>query len=251
MKKKYNGFYLMCSYPDRETFIKAAVKGLEHFDFLEIGVPFSDPIADGPVIAEASHHVLSNGFTFNDLISCLKEIRDLAGNNKDIYLMTYSNIIFNRGAEELNSLSRDYGISGLIIPDIPFCERNFFRELDPPVKIPLVNFITPESSDEAIKGISGNNSPFIYFISKRGITGGGFTLDEETRGKIKLAGELSSSPVVLGFGIRDSSSAVEALKNSDGFIMGTVLAELLKKKDIESYGEFVDKLFSDVGLFRA
>jgi len=251
MKKKYNGFYLMCSFPERETFIKAAVKGLEHFDFLEIGVPFSDPIADGPVIAEASHHVLSNGFTFNDLISCLKEIRNLAGNDKDIYLMTYSNIIFNRGADELNSLSRDYGIRGLIIPDIPFCEKDFFRKIDPPVKIPLVNFITPESSEESIKGISGNNSPFIYFISKRGITGGEFTLDEETRGKIKLAAELSSSPVVLGFGISDSSSAIEALKNSDGFIMGTVLAEILKNKGLDEYSKFIDQLFTDIDHFMA
>lgn len=249
--KKYNGFYLMCSYPDRETFIKAAVKGLEHFDFLEIGVPFSDPIADGPVIAEASHHVLSAGFTFNDLISSLKEIRLQAGMEKDIYLMTYSNIIYNRGADELNSLCRDYRIKGLIIPDIPFCERDFFRDLNPPVEIPLVNFITPESSEEAIKGISGNDSPFIYFISKRGITGGGFSLDEETTGKIKLAGEKSSSPVVLGFGISDSSSAIEAMKNADGFIMGTALAKILKNKDIKAYGEFVDNLFSDVGLFMA
>ena len=244
--KKYNGFYLMCSYPDRETFIKAAVKGLEYFDFLEIGVPFSDPIADGPVIAEASHQVLSAGFTFNDLTSCLKEIRELAGSDKDIYLMTYSNIIFNRKSHELNSLSRDYGIRGLIIPDIPFCEKDFFRNLNPPVEIPLVNFITPESSEEAIKGVSEINSPFIYFISKRGITGGEFNIDEETRGKIKLAGKLSSSPVVLGFGISDSASAVEALKNADGFIMGTALAKMLKNKNPEAYGEFVDKLFSDI-----
>jgi tryptophan synthase alpha chain len=109
-----------------------------------------------------------------------------------------------------------------------------------------VNFITPESSEEAIKGVSEINSPFIYFISKRGITGGEFNIDEETRVKIKLAGKLSSSPVVLGFGISDSSSAVEALKNADGFIMGTALARILKNKNLEAYVEFVDKLFTDI-----
>jgi tryptophan synthase alpha chain len=244
--RKYNGFYLMCSYPDRDTFINAAVKGLEHFDFLEIGVPFSDPIADGPVIAEAAHSVLSAGFTFDHLAGCLREIRSRAGSDKDIYLMTYSNIIFNRKGEELNSLIQEYGIRGFIIPDIPFSEKDFFEKLNPPVNASPVSFITPESSSESIRSIAAEKSPFIYFISKRGITGGEFSIDPETATKLKQARELSSSPVVLGFGIRDSASALEALKHADGFIMGTALVNILKTGSLDEYSIFIDKLFEGI-----
>jgi len=249
--KKYNGFYLMCSYPDRDTFINAAVKGLEYFDFLEIGVPFSDPIADGPVIAEAAHSVLSAGFTFNHLAENLKEIRSRVRGDKEIYLMTYSNIIFNRKGEELNSIIQEYGIKGFIIPDIPFSEKDFFAKLNPPVNASPVSFITPESSVESIKSIVSGDSPFIYFISKRGITGGEFRIDPETKDKLKQARELSSAPVVLGFGIKDSTSASEALKYADGFIIGTTLVNILKEKNFNEYSLFIDNLFDGINNLKS
>jgi tryptophan synthase alpha chain len=160
--------------------------------------------------------------------------------------MTYSNIIFNRKGEELNSMIQEYGIRGFIIPDIPFSEKDFFAKLNPPVKASLVSFITPESSGKSIKSIAAEKSPFIYFISKRGITGGEFSIDPETKDKLKQARELSSAPVVLGFGIKDSASASEALKHADGFIMGTALVNILKTGSPDEYSIFIDNLFEGI-----
>ena len=240
---KYNGFYLMANYPDRDTFIQAAVKGLEHFDFLEIGIPFSDPIADGEVIANAAQVLLDRNCTFTEITESIRTIKKRIPGSKDLYFMTYSNIIYNMDMPYFNMFCIENGIRGLIIPDVPFCERNFFKPMGLDDRIKLVNFMTPESTPQSIEETAKVSENFIYFISMRGITGTDFNLDDDTKEKIHLAKRISKVPVVTGFGIKNREAARKAQEHSDGFIMGTALIEILNKGGIEGYGRFIDELF--------
>lgn len=241
--KKYNGFYLMGNYPDSDIFIKAAVKGFEKFDFLEVGIPFSDPTADGDVIADASQSLIDRNCTFKDIAESIIAIRERVPEHKDIYIMTYANLIYNMDMPLFNSFCKLYRIKGLILPDVPFCERNFFSSmgLDPEIK--LVNFMTPESTAESIEETAANSENFIYFVSMRGITGTDFNLDSETAEKIQFAKSKANVPVVTGFGIKNRASAAKAMEYSDGFIIGTALIEALNSGGYEGYARFVDGLF--------
>lgn len=241
--KKYNGFYLMGNYPDKDTFIKAAVKGLEHFDFLEVGIPFSDPTADGDVISDAAQTLLDKNCTFSDISESIKEIRKSIPAEKDLYIMTYANLIYNMDMPQFNSFCLDNGVKGLIIPDVPFCERNFFAPMGLDPRIKLVNFMTPESTLESIEETAKVSENFIYFVSMRGITGTDFNLDKETIEKIDFAKSKSKVPVVTGFGIKSKSSAAKAMEHSDGFIIGTALIEALNNGGYEKYSDLVDSLF--------
>ncbi len=241
--KKYNGFYLMGNYPDADTFIKAAVKGLEHFDFLEVGVPFSDPIADGEVIADAAQTLLERGCTFGDIAESIQKIRASVPKDKDIYIMTYANLIYNMDMPSFNSFCLENGIRGLILPDVPFCERDFFAPLGLDDRISLINFMTPESAESAIDEIARVSEHFIYFISMRGITGTDFKPDSDTAKKILHAKGVARVPVVTGFGIKNRDAAVSAMNQSDGFIIGTALIDALNRGGFENYAKFVDGLF--------
>lgn len=242
--KKYNGFYLMGNYPDKDTFIKAAIKGLEHFDFLEVGIPFSDPTADGDVISDAAQSLLDKNCTFSDIAESIRIIRAGIPAGKDLYIMTYANLIYNMDMPSFNAFCIGNGIKGLILPDVPFCERNFFAPLGLDDRIKLINFMTPESTPEAIGETAEVSENFIYFISMRGITGTDFNPDDETKQKIHFAKSKSKVPVVTGFGIKTKKAAYQAMEHSDGFIIGTALIEALNGGGFEAFSKFVDELFA-------
>jgi len=242
--KKYNGFYLMGNYPDKDTFIKAAVKGLEHFDFLEVGIPFSDPTADGDVIADAAQSLLDRNCTFNEISESVETIRKMVPAGKDLYIMTYANLIYNMDMPRFNIFCIENGIKGLILPDVPFCERNFFAHLGLDERIKLINFMTPESTLESIEETAKVSENFIYFISMRGITGTDFNPDSETKEKIHFAISKSKVPVVTGFGIKSKDAAAKAMEHSGGFIIGTALIDTLNRGGLEQFSKFVDGLFN-------
>ncbi len=229
--KGYNGLYLVGNYPDRTRFIETACRGLEVFDFLEVGLPFSDPAADGPVITRAAGEALSAGSTLAGILESVKEIRRSIGSEKKIYMMTYVNPVFSRGAGTFARLCRKAGIDGVIIPDVPFVESAPFKRSFEDAGMEYVHFLTPESTLEQAREIAAVSRGFIYFISMRGITGGEFHIDRVTRNMIRFARLHSSSPVVLGFGIRGAAHAEEALRYADGFIIGTKIIELLDAGD--------------------
>jgi tryptophan synthase alpha chain len=241
--KKYNGFYLMGNYPDKETFIKSAVEGLKHFDFLEVGIPFSDPIADGETIADAAQVLIDRNIGFTEISESIKEIRRSAAPEKDIYLMTYSNLIYNMEMDGFNSFCIEQKIKGLILPDVPACEKDFIRALGVDKNINIISFITPESSDDSIIESAKSADSFVYFVSMRGITGGEFNPDSDTMRKISLAKENASVPVVLGFGIRSRRSADTAIEIGDGFITGTAFIESLNSSGYSGFKNRLEEFF--------
>lgn len=242
--KGYNGLYLMGNFPDPETFIEAANLGLMFFDFLEVGIPFSDPVADGPVIEQAAGEVLEKGYRAADIFQNIKKIKCPTG--KKIYIMTYANQVFARGNGAFAKMMKQAGAGGIILPDVPSVERARFEEGFARYGIDIIYFITPESTNVQIQKAVSSASGFVYCISIRGITGGALSLDGETKRKIAFARKYSRVPLVLGFGIRDAKSARMALENADGFIMGTRAIEILKRSGISGLQDFFEELAAEL-----
>ena len=175
------GIYLLANYPSRETFIEAVkICDKNDVDFLEIGFPFSDPIADGDTLEKACYETLQK-YNFNDTIDSFKEVQSIFKGK--IYIMTYTNIVYSMGID--NFAERVGRISGIILADLPLREIGPFEKGFKKHKINVIRFLTPESRDEDIKRAVKSARDFIYFVSKRGTTGGAFALDEETREKMR------------------------------------------------------------------
>ncbi|MFW5769916.1 MAG: tryptophan synthase subunit alpha [Spirochaetota bacterium] len=240
--KTYNGIYLMGNYPDEDTFVQAAVRGLEFFDFLEIGLPFSDPVADGDVISDAANMALEKGVTPDRVFRNIEKIRALVPGHKHLYVMTYANHVYFRGIDTFMKTCASSGVNGIIIPDIPRRESARFSSVADAHGIWYVQFITPESSREQVIESSKTATGFLYSISVRGITGGEAGFSDEILDNIRTAREFSKVPVVLGFGIKTVDDAMKSLHSADGFIMGTKLVDLLHKEGLDSFSTFISEL---------
>ncbi|HRX16489.1 MAG TPA: tryptophan synthase subunit alpha [Spirochaetota bacterium] len=239
----YNGIYLVGNYPDKDTFIKAALKGLELFDFLEVGIPFSDPVADGPVIVDAAFKALENGETMDSILDSVDVIREQMPSEKKIYFMNYANTAHAPGYSNFCKKCKDHSIAGMIVPDIPFLESVDLKKVATDSGLDYINFITPESTLEQIEEVVTGATGFVYAISMRGITGQDLAFDDATIQKIKHARLKSNVPVVIGFGIRDAAAAKSALNIADGFIMGTEPVMRLGK-NFDEFAKFIDELSS-------
>ncbi len=210
------GLYLVFGYPDVEAFDRAvALAEGSGFDFLEVGVPFSEPVADGPYLSAASKRAIERGVT---LENALEWIASYKGGLK-IYVMTYANILLARGLERVSREMRDAGVRGVIVADLPNREQWFFRERG--FELPIIPFATPESRRQDIEMIADLDADFVYFVSVRGTTGSGFRLEREVVEKIGFLREICKKPVVLGFGISEPEHVRAALKVADGFVIGT------------------------------
>jgi len=225
------GIYLVCDYPNSEKFLDAvAVCEKYGIDFLEIGFPFSDPVADGPVIEKAVLDVLKRENS-NDFLQSLKKARDIF--SKKLYVMTYSNVIFGYGTEEFAKKSEF--IDGIIIADLPFIESERFAKIFDKYKINTIRFVTPETDFSDIDKIKRAAKDFIYFVSTRGTTGGKFSIDAETLQKIEYTKNEFDHDVILGFGIKNSNDIKTACRYADGVVIGTKAVEALEQNGFERF----------------
>ena len=210
------GIYLLANYPSREAFIEAVkICDKNNVDFLEIGFPFSDPIADGDTLEKACYETLQK-YDFNDTVDSFKEVQSIFKGK--IYIMTYTNIVYSMGID--NFAEKVGKISGIILADLPLREIGPFEKGFKKHGINVIRFLTPESRDEDINRAVKSARDFIYFVSKRGTTGGAFALDEETREKIGRV-KASGKEVFVGFGIKDRQDVKLACEVADGAIIGT------------------------------
>jgi tryptophan synthase alpha chain len=210
------GIYLLANYPSRKAFIEAAKICDENgVDFLEIGFPFSDPIADGDMLEKACYETLQR-YDFDDTVDSFKEVRSIFKGK--IYIMTYTNIVYSMG---IDSFAERVGkIAGVILADLPLREIGPFEKGFEKHGINVIRFLTPESREEDINPAVRSARDFIYFVSKRGTTGGEFALDEETREKISRV-KASGKEVFVGFGIKGKQDVELACEVADGAIIGT------------------------------
>ncbi len=226
------GIYLLANYPSQDEFLSAVeVCQKENVDFLEVGFAFSDPIADGPVLENAAFDILKR-YNIDDFLESLDKVKKIF--KKDIYIMTYANIIYSYGFDRFKKHLG--GVKGLIVADLPTRESVLFEEN---LHSNIIKFVTPESRLSDIDLAIKKSKDFIYFISKRGITGGNFQLEEETIAKINYCRQ--KSKVYLGFGIKSASDIKIASSFSDGVIIGTH-AVLALKQGVEQFTFFIKSL---------
>lgn len=203
-------------------------------DLIEIGIPFSDPIAEGVVIQEADERALKNNVTTDDLFALVKKVRQ----NSEIPLvfMTYYNPVFSYGRDKFMANAKEAGIDGLIIPDVPFEESEEVRTYCHQYGIDLINMIAPTSVTRT-KMIAEKAEGFLYCVSSLGVTGVRSEIKSDIAGLIKDAKEVTETPCAIGFGISTPEQAKEMAAVADGVIVGSAIVRIVAEhgKDSVSY----------------
>ena len=241
-KKAFIAF-LTAGDPDFETSVKNFKAVAEAgADLIEIGIPFSDPIAEGPVIQEADIRALEAGMTTDKVFDLLKELR------KDvdipIVFMTYANPVFHYGADRFFKNASEAGADGIIIPDCPFEERHEFDEVAAKYGMDFISMIAPTSEDR-IKEIASQAKGFIYVVSSLGVTGVRSEIKTDLESIVKLIKEATDTPAAIGFGISTPEQAAKMSKVADGVIVGSAMVRIVASEGVnapEKLAEYVREM---------
>ncbi len=200
-------------------------------DMIEVGIPFSDPLADGPVIQSAGTQALKNGMTLTKLFGQLRDIKDQV--NIPLVMMGYLNVIMHYGIERFCQSCVECGASGMIIPDLPFAD--YLSEVKPVADrydLRVIMMITPETSEERIRFIDDNTSGFIYMVSSASITGAQRSFDEAKQQYFRHINSMNlRNPRMIGFGISNKQTLESAQQNAAGAIIGSKFVTLLSQAD--------------------
>lgn len=194
---------------------------------IEVGIPFSDPLADGPVIQSAATQAIKNGMTLKKLFAQLAEIKDQV--QIPLVLMGYLNPIMHYGMEEFCKSCVESGVSGAIIPDLPFADyQNIVKPIADKYDLRIIMLITPETSEERIRFIDDNTDGFIYMVSSAAITGAQKSFDEQKQEYFRRINAMNlRNPRMIGFGISNAQTLKAALNNAAGAIIGSKFVTLL------------------------
>ncbi|MDD5102174.1 MAG: tryptophan synthase subunit alpha [Endomicrobiaceae bacterium] len=207
-----------------EEFILEMVKA--GTDLIEIGIPFSDPIAEGSVIQSANVRALSAGITTDKIFSMVKSLRTKT--NVPIVFLTYLNPVFKYGYEKFFNYCNQVGIDGIIIPDMPFEEKSECSIIAQNNNVDIISMIAP-TSEQRIKEIAANAVGYIYVVSSLGVTGMRSEIKTDLNSILKSVKTESSVPVAVGFGINTIEQAKEISKISDGIIVGSAIVKIIEK----------------------
>ena len=214
-------------------------------DMVEIGIPFSDPMADGPVIQDASTQALRNGISLRLIFEQLKDIRSV-GIRMPVLLMGYLNPIMQYGFELFCQSCMEVGVDGVIIPDLPFADYlKDYRPIADRYDLRMIMLITPETSEERIRLIDAHTDGFIYMVSSAATTGVQKSFDEQKQSYFRKINEMRlRNPRLVGFGISNKATYQSALKNASGGIIGSRFVQLLKSE--KSPQEAIRKLLEEI-----
>ena len=213
--------YITSGYPDKNFTIDLALAlGENGVDTLELGVPFSDPVADGPAIENANHKALELGFKFQDLL----EISQIVAPKVDTLWMGYFNSFYQQDMKKLLPLAKEIGINGLIIPDVPHEEALLYKKLFEDNKLTNISFVAPTDSPQRIETIVKDAKKFIYMVAYTGITGSGTA--EDLQPFLASIKEYTNTPVYVGFGVNEKT-AKEKVQGADGVIVGSAFINIL------------------------
>lgn len=219
--------FITCGDPDLET-TAAVVRAMAEngADLIELGIPFSDPTAEGPTIQGANIRALKGGVTTDKIFELVKDLR------KDVHIpmvfMTYANVIFSYGAEKFISACHEIGIDGLILPDLPFEEKEEFLPFCNKYAVDLISLIAP-TSEKRIAMIAKEAKGFIYIVSSLGVTGVRSEIKTDLVPIIDIVRKNSDVPCAVGFGISTPEQAKKMADISDGAIVGSAIIKLVEK----------------------
>lgn len=241
--EKLLSIYFTAGYPEPED-TSRIIEELEKSgaDMIEIGLPFSDPLADGPTIQRSSEIALKHGMTTNKLFSQLEKVRDSI--SIPLLIMGYFNPILQYGVEGFCKKCQETGIDGLIIPDLPLEEYELhYKKIFQKYDLLPVFLITPQTSEDRIRAIDAVSDGFIYMVSSASVTGstGGFG-DEQKSYFERISKMRLKTPLIVGFGIKDAETFTEATKYSSGAIIGSAFIKHLTEHGPEKVADFMSKI---------
>ncbi|MBQ8121299.1 MAG: tryptophan synthase subunit alpha [Ruminococcus sp.] len=235
--------FVTCGDPDLETTGKIVREmAANGADLIELGIPFSDPTAEGPVIQGANIRALSGGVTTDKIFDFVRELR------KDVSVplvfMTYANVVFSYGAERFISTCRQIGIDGIILPDLPFEEKDEFLPICRQYSVDLISLIAPTSADR-VAMIAKDADGFIYIVSSLGVTGERSQITTDISKLVSVIRENTDIPCAVGFGISNPEQAKNMSQFADGVIVGSAIVRKIAqhgKDSAKPVGEFVKQM---------
>lgn len=241
--KKLVSIYFTAGFPQLSDTVEI-IENLEKsgVDLIEIGLPFSDPLADGPTIQESSTKALRNGMTTELLFEQLSDIRQRV--NIPLIIMGYFNPVMQYGVEAFCQKCEDIGIDALILPDLPLREYQLhYKEIFNRHGLDLIYLITPQTPEERIRAIDEMSNSFIYMVSSSSTTGAKAGFSEENQGYFKRIAEMKlKNPTLVGFGISDKNSFDQATAHSQGAIIGSAFIKHIETQGIDQISSFVQNL---------
>lgn len=243
-KEPLLSIYFTAGYPELSSTLDIA-EALERAgaDFLEIGFPYSDPLADGPVIQQSSQKALENGMTVELLFEQLKDLRKRV--TIPVLLMGYFNPVLQYGVERFCRSCADTGVDGVIVPDLPMYEyEGMYKDCFKSHNISNIFLITPQTSDERIRKIDELSDGFIYLLSSSSTTGKNLTLSEEADKYFSRIQQMNlKKPTMIGFGISNRKSFQKAAQYTSGAIVGSAFVKILSEDNyLDKINEFVKDL---------
>ncbi len=226
--------FVTCGDPDLET-TAAIVRAMAEngADLIELGIPFSDPTAEGPVIQGANIRALAGGVTTDKVFDLVREVR------RDVTVpmvfMTYANVVYSYGADQFIATCKDVGIQGLILPDIPFEEKEEFLDLCHTYGVDLVSLVAPTSADR-IAMIAREAEGFLYIVSSLGVTGTRTEISTDLDSIVKVVRENTDTPCAIGFGISTPEQCAKMGAIADGAIVGSAIVKLVAQYGKDAAG---------------
>lgn len=234
--------FITCGDPDlvaTERYILTMARN--GVDIVELGIPFSDPMAEGPVIQSANERALRSGTTTDDVFALARRLR--AASDLTLVIMTYANVVFSYGIERFLSAASAAGISGLILPDVPYEERGDFSAACDAAGVSLIPLIAPTSAARIAK-IAATAQGFIYLVSSLGVTGVRDEIKTDLETIVTEIRRTTDLPVAIGFGISNPEQAAKMAKTADGVIIGSAIIRM-----IEQYGDDRDDADAAIARF--
>ncbi len=221
--------FLTAGFPRREGFADTLRQVAGAADAVELGVPFSDPMADGVTIQRSSRAAIDNGVTLAWILELLELERDRL--RAPIMLFSYLNPLLVYGLERLAAQAGEAGVTGFIVPDLPFEESEPFRAALRPHGLALVQLVTPATPDDRLAMLCRASEGFVYAVTRTGITGGSEALPSVLAEYLARVKSLTELPVCAGFGVRDAAQVELIGRHADGVIVGSALVEALERGD--------------------
>ncbi len=228
--------YLLAQFPDASRFSEILDLTLQYADTIEIGIPFTDPVADGPVLASAASEVLEHAFSIDSLFELLQS----KSTRVPLALMSYANPILAYGQREFMKASAECGAKYLIVPDVPFEESAEWREMTKECGIFWISFISLSTGEERLKRIAAAAEGFVYLLSLKGTTGATIQNHEQIRNKAFQVKKHARVPLALGFGIKSAVDTEPYQGAIDAFIVGSRIVEIIRSGHVEKLQKFYE-----------
>jgi tryptophan synthase alpha chain len=239
--------FITCGDPDLETTAKIVrVMANSGASLIELGIPFSDPTAEGPTIQGANLRALTGGVTTDKIFDLVRDLRQDV--SVPMVFMTYANVVFSYGADKFISTCKEIGIDGLILPDLPFEEKEEFQPLCDQYGVDLISLIAP-TSENRIAMIASQAQGFIYVVSSLGVTGVRSEITTDVASIVKIIRENTQIPCAVGFGISTPEQARKMASLSDGAIVGSAIIKIIEKSGadaVENVSQYVKSMVDAV-----